>query len=253
VSDRPLVLVANDDGVAARGLAAMAEALSKHARVVVCAPETNQSASSHSLSLHRALRLRRVSEDVFAVDGTPADSVYVALHSGTRILPRRPDLVVSGMNEGMNLGVDVFYSGTVAAAREAALRGVPAIAVSAHADADRTAAATLGAEIAMRALAASARVPGRRASLLNVNIPPGDSWSVRATRLGARLYAEDVDYRRDPRGHEYLWIGGAGLPRHDLIPGSDTEAFEQRVASLTPLSMDMWAVAEAAYAEEVAG
>ena len=101
--------------------------------MVLLAPETEQSASSHSLSLHRPLRLRAVEPGVFALDGTPADCVYVALHAGERVLPRRPDLVVSGINHGMNLGQDAFYSGTVAAAREGALRGIPAVATSAHA------------------------------------------------------------------------------------------------------------------------
>jgi len=202
--------------------------------------------------LHRVLRVRRVDAGAFAVDGTPADCVYVALHSGTRILPRRPDLTVSGMNHGLNLGVDVFYSGTVAAAREAALRGIPSVAVSADLAADRAAAARLGAEIALRTLEACASASGRPAPLVNVNIPPGDRWPVRATRLGARLYAEDVDYRRDPRGREYLWIGGAGAVRHDHVPGSDTEAYDEGAASVTPLSLDLWAADQASLAVAIA-
>ncbi len=266
---RPLVLLANDDGVAAPNLLALRDALSEHATVVVCAPEGNQSATSHSLSLHRILRLRRVAEGVFAVDGTPADCVYVALHSGTRIVPRRPDLVVSGMNHGLNLGIDVFYSGTVAAAREAALRGIPSIAISADSGADRRAAARLGAALALAMLARfvppagsvtmgeTPKPPARPATrevapLLNVNIPAGDAWEVRATCLGARLYAEDVDYRLDPRGREYLWIGGAGDVRHDHVPGSDTEAYDAGVASVTPLTLDLWAEALAPFAADVA-
>jgi len=246
------VLLSNDDGVAAPGLGALRDALAKHADVIVCAPEVNQSATSHSLSLHRILRLRHAEASVFALDGTPADCVYVALHSGTRVLPRRPDLVVSGMNHGLNLGVDVFYSGTVAAAREAALRGIPSIAVSADAGAERDAAARLGASLAVATLAAFREGPRASTPLLNVNIPPGDAWSVRATCLGARLYAEDVDYRLDPRGREYLWIGGAGAVRHDHVPGSDTEAYDAGVASVTPLSLDLWADAAAPLAARVA-
>ena len=101
--------------------------------------------------------------------------------------------------------------------------------------------------------ASFARAKGRRAPLLNVNIPPGDAWEVRATCLGSRLYTEDVDYRRDPRGREYLWIGGAGEVRHDVVPGSDTEAYDAGAASVTPLSLDLWARDEAAFAAEVAG
>ena len=259
---RPLILLSNDDGIAAPGLRALREALAQHGDVIVCAPEANQSATSHSLSLHRILRLRHVSTlaegegpapGVFAVDGTPADCVYVALHSGTRILARRPDLVVSGMNHGLNLGLDVFYSGTVAAAREAALRGIPSIAVSADAGADRRAAARLGAAIALATLDAFAKVPaGSPAPLLNVNFPPGEAWTVRATCLGARLYTDEVDYRVDPRSREYLWIGGAGAVRHDHVSGSDTEAYDAGVASVTPLTLDLWAAAGADFAADVA-
>jgi len=264
---RPLILLSNDDGVTAPGLHALRESLAHHGDVIVCAPESNQSATSHSLSLHRILRVRRVGDagasapgdtaappgGVFALDGTPADCVYVALHSGTRILPRRPDLVVSGMNHGLNLGLDVFYSGTVAAAREAALRGIPSVAVSADAGADRRSAARLGASIALATLEAFARRPaGSPAPLLNVNVPPGDGWAVRATCLGARLYTDEVDYRVDPRSREYLWIGGAGAVRHDHVPGSDTEAHDAGVASVTPLTLDLWAVGGAGFAAEVA-
>src|SRR6478752_791485 len=135
-TERPLVLLSNDDGYSSRGIAALRTALGRHFDVVVVAPETEQSATSHSLSLHRPLRLRETEPGVFAIDGTPADCVYVALHSIGRILPRAPALVVSGINHGPNLGQDVFYSGTVAAAREGALRGLPALAASTHGGSD---------------------------------------------------------------------------------------------------------------------
>ncbi len=238
---RPLVLLSNDDGVFAPNLVAMRDALAERADVIVCAPSQNQSATSHSLTLHRVLRLRSVKEGVFAVDGTPADCIYVALHAGSRVLPRRPDLVVSGMNHGLNLGVDVFYSGTVAAARAGAIRGLPAIAISADRDAAREAAAAVGARLAFAALDTfRARGTPGKGLLLNVNIPPGDHWSVRATRIGRRLYSEDVDFRVDPRGNEYLWIGGAGV-RHDLLAGSDTEAYDEGVVGVTPLTLDLTA------------
>jgi len=236
---KPLILLSNDDGVTAPNLYALRDALAAHADVIICAPELNQSATSHSLSLHRILRLRCIDDRTYSVDGTPADCVYVALYSGTRVLPRKPDLVVAGMNHGLNLGVDVFYSGTVAAAREAAIRGCPAIAVSADSKASRTAAAALGASLAMAMLVTYEAAPRTKAPLLNVNIPPGDGWPVRATRLGARLYNEDVEYRSDPRGNEYLWIGGAGV-RHDHVPGSDTEAYDDGAVSVTPLTLDLW-------------
>ena len=237
-AERPLVLLSNDDGYSAEGLRALHRALSQHADVVVCAPEINQSATSHSLSLHRVLRLREVEAGVFAIDGTPADCIYVALHAAGRVLPRKPDLVVSGMNHGLNLSSDVFYSGTVAAAREGALRRIPAVAVSADLRADRDAAAALGARIALAALEVYRSTPDAKVPLFNVNVPPGNAWAVRPTRLGARLYAEDVVFRQDPRGHEYLWIGGGGV-RHDHVPGSDTEAYDEGHASITPLTIDL--------------
>src|SRR5271165_2180234 len=151
--DRPLVLLSNDDGHTSAGIRAMRDALAAVGQVVLLAPEGEQSASSHALSLARPLRLRRVEPGVFALDGPPADCVYVALHAQARVVPRRPDLVVSGINHGMNLGQDAFYSGTVAAAREAALRGIPALATSAHPEVDLVAAAELSAHIALGLLA----------------------------------------------------------------------------------------------------
>lgn len=238
MSQRPLVLLSNDDGFNAANLLAMRDALSTFADVVVCAPEFNQSATSHALSIHRSLRLRKIEDDIFSLDGTPADCVYVALNAQQRILPRRPDICVSGMNHGLNLGIDVFYSGTVAAAREAAMRGIPAVATSADHEADRTAAATLSAEIARELWERSRGKPGP-APLLNVNIPPGKQWTVRGTRLGARLYDDSVIFRHDPRGREYLWIGGSE-PRHTPVAGSDTDAYDAGEVSITPLSLDLF-------------
>jgi 5'-nucleotidase len=248
---RPLILLSNDDGYAAPGLIALRDELAVHADVVVCAPESDQSATSHSLSLQRILRLRHAAPAVYALDGTPADCVYVALHAGTRILPRRPDLVVSGLNHGLNLGADVFYSGTVAAAREGALSGIPSIALSADAGATRTAAATLGAQLALALYHKARQAAPRPAPLLNVNFPEGSSWPVRATRIGARLYDQAVVFREDPRGREYLWIGGSGV-RHDHVPGSDTEASDQGVASVTPLTLDLFAAQDEDIAAAVA-
>ncbi|MCA9642620.1 MAG: 5'/3'-nucleotidase SurE, partial [Myxococcales bacterium] len=193
---KPLILLANDDGFRAEGLQALRGALSEFAEVVVCAPASEQSAMSHSLTLHRPLRLVRHEPGVFSVDGTPADCVYVALHSADRVVPRRPDLVLSGLNHGVNLGDDVFYSGTVAAAREAALKGIPAIAVSADNRADRQAAVGVAARLAQSFLGGSRD----ELTLLNVNFPPGSDWKLAATRLGTRRYLDAVEFRRDPRG-----------------------------------------------------
>lgn len=244
--ERPLVLVANDDGYRARGLRLLAEALRPAADVFVCAPEVEQSAASHALSLHRPLRLFSHGERVFSVDGTPADCVYVALHAEQRVMPRRPDVVVSGVNHGVNLGDDVFYSGTVAAAREGALKGIPSLAVSAAADAELEAAAALAARLTL----ALARL-GTRPVLVNVNVPKGRDWPLRATRLGRRIYRDEVEFRRDPRGREYLWIGGPGAD-HEAVPGSDTEAFDAGEVGITPLVLDLWHREARAEAESLA-
>lgn len=248
---RPLILLSNDDGIAAAGLRALREALEPHADVVVCAPELNQSATSHSLSLHRVLRLRSSAPNVHAVDGTPADCVYVALHAADRVLSRKPDLCVSGLNHGLNLGVDVFYSGTVAAAREAALRGIPSIALSADLEADRGAAAKVGAAIALEIFRRTESRGGQAGLLFNVNFPPGSAWPVRATRLGRRSYEGEVVVRRDPRGAEYMWIGG-GIPTHEDAPGSDTEAYDQGAVGITPLALHLDLLSGMSTAEEAA-
>ncbi len=245
---RPLVLLSNDDGYASAGIRAMREALSPDADVVLIAPETEQSASSHSLSLHRPLRLRAVEPGIFALDGTPADCVYVALHAGTRVIARKPDLVVSGINHGLNLGQDAFYSGTIAAAREGALRGIPSVATSAHAKADLHASATTSALVALELL----RVKPSRGTLLNLNIPEAWNGGVRATRLGARIYDEIVEFRMDPRGREYLWIGGPGV-RHEQDAGTDTDAYDEGYASITPLALDLTHPADHRLVESVLG
>ena len=244
---RALVLLSNDDGYASRALRALRDALATWADVVVVAPESEQSATSHALSLHRPLRARTVEEGIIAIDGTPADCVYAALHAGTRFLPRWPDLVCSGINRGLNLGQDAFYSGTVAAAREGALRGIPAIASSASPrGADLAAVAALTSKLAQGLFDATKDTatphPGpsvsRNTPLLNLNVPATWSGEVRRTRLGARLYEELIDVRTDPRGREYMWLGGPGV-RHDPDPGSDTQAYDDGAASVTPLVLDL--------------
>jgi 5'-nucleotidase len=244
---RPLVLLANDDGYRSTGIDAFRRALEPSADVFICAPESEQSAASHALSLHRPLRLFRHGERVFSVDGTPADCVYVALYGDTRVLPRKPDLVLSGVNHGVNLGDDVFYSGTVAAAREGALKGIASMAVSAAVNADFELAARFAARIAL-ALHAAQIGP----ILLNVNIPEGTEWTLRATRLGRRIYRDEVDFRRDPRGREYLWIGGPGAA-HEAVAGSDTEAFDEGIVGITPLVLDLWDRGAKERAEALAG
>ncbi len=237
MSDRPLILVSNDDGYDAPGCQALHAALTEVADVVTVAPHREQSAKSHAISLHRPLRHWVHREGVHSVDGTPADCVYVALFRQD-LLPRRPDLVVSGINHGPNLGSDVHYSGTVAAAREAALRGIPAIAFSSLGPSD---AMTMWAEkargIALRLLAAPATTD--QPSFINVNFPKGEYRGMTSTRLGLRHYADGVEVRSDPRGRDYYWIGGVGGLTHGDMEGSDTAAVDAGLVSITPLSLEV--------------
>jgi len=236
MSTQPLILVSNDDGFFAPGCVALREALRDIAEVVTVAPASQQSAVSQAISLHRPVRVREVEPKVFAVDGTPADSVYVGLfHEG--ILSRRPDLVVSGVNHGPNLGNDVFYSGTVAAAREAAFRGIPSIAFSQLRGGSMERAGAIARRLSLRLL--DAKRPDGQTVLLNVNIPGGEVRGVRPCSLGIRRYDEGVVVRQDPRGHDYMWIGGEGGVSHEHQEGSDTEAVDQGYVSVTPLLLSM--------------
>ena len=228
------VLLSNDDGVHAAGLRALADAFEGD-EVWVVAPDREQSASSHAISLHRPLRLLEVGPRTFAVDGTPTDAVYMGLNLVLR--QARPDVVVAGVNHGPNLANDVLYSGTVAAAMEGALLGVPAIAVSLacpppHAFAE---AARFAAALARTVVASRPPAP----LLLNVNVPAGPVKGYRFTRLGRRTYGNEVVEKTDPRGRRYYWIGGEGGPVNEDIPGSDcnTVALDGLVA-VSPLHLD---------------
>ncbi|MBX3247407.1 MAG: 5'/3'-nucleotidase SurE [Myxococcales bacterium] len=251
---RPLVLLSNDDGYDAAGIIALRGALRAFADVVTVAPHSEQSAQSHAISLHRPLRHYRFDDDVHAIDGTPVDCVYVALF-GPDLLPRRPDLCVSGINLGPNLAGDVVYSGTVAAAREAALRGVPSIAFSQAGACDPLSlgrSAKLASALCQRLLASVGEGTVGQVPLLNVNFPAMPPKGVRATRLGVRHYSEGVEVRDDPRGRAYYWIGGPGGPRHERVPGSDTEAVDDGFVSVTALQLDATHPEQASLAAHVA-
>ncbi|MCS6916002.1 MAG: 5'/3'-nucleotidase SurE [Myxococcales bacterium] len=232
------ILLTNDDGVRADGLSYLASRLADLGDVWVVAPDRERSAASHALTLHEPLRVERVAPQWFAVSGTPADCVYLALLE----LCRDAALVLSGINHGYNLGSDIFYSGTVAGAVEAALRGVPAIAVSTavrRSGTDFRPAADL-----CHALARAVLTEGLpKKTLLNVNVPQppegrppqrGYCW----TRLGERVYRDLVDSRTDPRGGTYYWIGGGVLPV-EAAPGTDLYAVGRGIASVTPLGLDL--------------
>lgn len=248
---RPLLLLSNDDGFHAEGLRLLARAVEPLGDVIIVAPASEQSTRSHALTLHRPLRVLPVGPGVWSVDGTPADCTYVALHHPT-MLPRRPTLVLSGINHGANLGSDVFYSGTVAAAREAAFRGVPAMALSMPSSADPATCAALAVPFVERLLGALARTPPSATPLLNLNFPHGDPKGARNTRLGVRTYEDLVEVRQDPRGRQYLWLGGPSV-EHPLVAGSDTEAFDAGFVSLSALRLDMDTDGFAPLVDAVAG
>lgn len=230
-----LILVSNDDGVHAVGIQRLAAALAPLGRVVVIAPDREQSAASHKLSLHQPIRVTEVRPGALAVDGTPTDCVYLGIHE---LLGARPDLVVSGINHGPNLGTDVHYSGTVAAAVEGTLMGVPSFAVScvARREPNWDHAARFAAELAAWVLAEPGRLP--KGVTLNVNVPGGAPPRYRWARLGHRLYDHSVERREDPRGRTYYWIGGNPSPHADE-PGTDSQAVRDGFISVTPLGLDL--------------
>jgi len=229
----PVILVTNDDGIHARGLQVLAEALAALGEVYVVAPDREQSAVGHALTLHRPLRVDRVAERRFAVNGTPSDCVNLAVLG---LLPEPPVLVTAGVNHGTNLGDDVTYSGTVSAAMEGTLLGVPSLAVS---QADPDVEGFDGAGPVALAVATRLLVEGLPAkTLLNVNVPRGAVKGIRLTRLGHRIYREKVIQEVDPRGRPYYWIG-AGPPEWAEDPGSDIAAVHAGFASVTPLHLDL--------------
>lgn len=230
------ILVSNDDGYLATGINRLAEALARIAEVVVVAPDRNYSGASNSLTLHSPLRIRKVRDNCYCVNGTPSDSVHLAL-SG--YLDFEPDIVVSGINHGANLGDDVIYSGTVAAAMEGRFLGFPAIAVSlvgrrgSHFEAAARVACDLVSRLEKDSLSSDI--------ILNVNVPDRpyhELDGVRATRLGFRHQSEPLIRDKDPHDRTIYWIGPAGKGQ-DAGPGTDFEAIEQGAVSVTPLKIDL--------------
>jgi 5'-nucleotidase len=230
----PVVLVSNDDGVHAPGIAALAAALQSVGEVWVVAPDRERSAVGHALTLHRPLTPDQLGPRRFAVNGTPSDCVNLAILG---LLAVRPAVVVAGVNAGSNLGDDVTYSGTVSAALEATLLGVPALAVSLVRPGD-AASYRSAARAAARLASLLLRDGSRAARLLNVNVPPGRPRGIRLTRLGRRMYSERVVERRDPRGRRYFWIG-AGPPAWEAGEDTDYAAVHAGYISVTPLDTDL--------------
>ncbi|ASU38387.1 5'/3'-nucleotidase SurE [Herbaspirillum sp. meg3] len=236
------ILISNDDGYQAPGILALADALSAIAEITVVAPDSNRSGSSNSLTLDRPLWVERAGNGFYYLNGTPSDCVHVAL---TGLLPERPDLIVSGINQGQNMGDDTLYSGTVAAATEGFLFGIPALAFSQlhkgweHLDS----AARIAREVVERQFETL-----DKPYLLNVNIPNLPYEELKpcvATRLGKRHTSEPVYKMRDPHGKDIYWIGPAGAVK-DAGEGTDFHATAQGHVSITPLQIDLTHTAQLA-------
>ncbi len=229
---RPLVLCSNDDGIESPHLLALADAIEAFADVLVVAPERQRSAASHAITLHKPLRLTEVAPRRYSLSGTPVDCVYLAT---IKLCDRKPAVVVSGINDGSNLGSDVFYSGTVAAAVEGALRGAAGIAISL---ATRATAVDQAIRFAAAVVRAAVEEPMPTGTILNVNMPRAGSDIYQWTTLGRRYYADDVSERKDPRGRPYYWVGG-GPTGHEDVEGTDCVAIERGWNSITPMHLDL--------------
>ncbi len=229
---RPLVLCSNDDGFDSPHLLALADRIEAFADVIVVAPERQRSAASHAITLHKPLRLTERGKQRYALSGTPVDCVYLGM---LKLCDRPPAVVVSGVNDGYNLGSDVFYSGTVAAAVEGALRGAAGIACSLAPRAEDAGRALDFAAAVVRAAIGEPIPPG---TVLNVNMPGAPTDRYQWTVLGRRVYKDDVAERADPRGRPYYWVGG-GPAGHDDVEGSDCVAIAQGWNSITPMHLDL--------------
>jgi len=230
------ILLSNDDGYLAQGLCALAEGLSELAEISVVAPDKNRSAASNSLTLEMPLRAHSMPNGFIKVDGTPTDCVHLAI---TGLLDHEPDMVFAGINHGANLGDDVLYSGTVAAATEGRFLGLPAVAISmVSSDPQYFSSAVKVARIIVQQLVDK---PLAKDILLNVNVPDlpwEEIKGFQSARLGQRHKAEPVIKNKDPRGHDIYWVGPPGAEQ-DAGPGTDFYAISQGYISVTPLQLDL--------------
>jgi len=233
------ILISNDDGIDAQGLQVLADAMEPFGTVYVIAPDRERSASSHSLTLHRPIRIHPRGKRRFAVDGTPTDCVNLGILEILKDEP--PALVVAGVNHGPNLGDDVIYSGTVSAALEGALLGVPSVAISLTVLNDEETNFEPATKFIRRLIRKVLQKTLHKGMILNVNIPNiqgTDIQNYEITRLGKRRYAGAIAEKIDPRGRKYYWIGGESLGFDDN-PGSDCNAIKNEKISITPIRLDL--------------
>jgi 5'-nucleotidase len=230
------ILLSNDDGYQARGLRVLAEYLADIAELIIVAPDRNRSGASNSLTLDAPLRVEQVDTNLYYVNGTPTDCVHVAI---TGLLDTEPDMVIAGVNHGANLGDDVLYSGTVAAAMEGRFLGLPALAVSLVLGEGQHFATA--ASVTRRFVEQMIADPLPRDTILNINVPDvpvSDLAGTRATRLGFRHKSEPVVKARDPKNQPIYWVGAAGA-QADAGPGTDFHAVGGRFVSVTPIKVDL--------------
>jgi len=232
-----LILISNDDGIHSPGIHILADALKKIGEVYVVAPDRERNATSHALTLHKPLRLEKLKERVYSINGTPTDCVNLGINW---ILPHKPDLVVSGINKGGNLGDDVTYSGTVSAAFEGTLLGVSSFAISQVGEKDYK--FDTAARVALLIATILKENPLPQGVLLNVNVPNVELQKLKGfkiTKQGKRIYDENsIIEKTDPRGRKYYWIGGTRLS-WEKDEESDFHAIEQDMVSITPLRLDL--------------
>ncbi len=238
--EKKLFLLCNDDGIHAPGIRTLAEALHDLAEIYIVAPDMEKSASSHAISINIPIRIEafpgtKDCQHLYAVNGTPADCVMVALR---KILPRKPDWILSGINRGGNLGHDTLYSGTVGAAMEGAINGIRSMAISSHGLYGDNFHYETAAQIVRKILLDESKIPLEPGKIFNINVPTMPLSSIRgvvAATLGRRVYENDIVESRDPGGKPYYWLGGAGKNFKD-IPGSDCNLVDEGYATISILA-----------------
>lgn len=236
------ILISNDDGIYSKGLHELAKEITRLGRVAVVAPDKEQSATGHAITMHQPLRCKKIKLhdldiDAWRISGTPADCIKIGVET---LLPERPQLIVSGINNGENLGTDIIYSGTVSAAIEGSIFGIPSIAVSyeGHNEADFLTAARAAVDMIGQVL----EQPGWEDLLLNINIPEvksiNDLKGVKVTKLGVKKYRNSFEERKDPRGNTYYWLAGE-LIEDEIGEDTDIYAIRNGYASITPMNIDL--------------
>lgn len=231
---KPTILITNDDGIHSPGIKALHRALQPLGTTIVIAPERDNSAISHALTMHRPLKVQEIGPQLYSVDGTPTDCVAIGLK---KILPTKPDLLVSGINAGANLGDDISYSGTVSAAIEATMYGIPSIAISVGGAAPLKFDAATKVALCMAKKVLENRLPEK--TLLNINVPSGEDYrEIKITKQGRRLWQNAIQETLDPWGNTRYWIGG-GTPLADPQQDTDVHVFAAGKVSITPIQLDL--------------